>query len=43
VLHVVDAASAEAIHQKLAEDNWTQNGMLETISIERWTILLGGR
>jgi uncharacterized protein len=42
VLHVVDAPSEEAIHARLAEDNWTQNGMLETVSVERWTILLDG-
>jgi uncharacterized protein YciI len=42
VLHVVDAPSKEAIHARLAEDNWTQNGMLETVSVERWTILLDG-
>jgi uncharacterized protein YciI len=42
VLHVVDAPSGEAIHARLAEDNWTQNGMLETVSVERWTVLLDG-
>ena len=36
--------SAEAIHARLAEDNWTQNGMLETGSVERaGRILLDGR
>ena len=43
VLHVVFAPSAEAVHARLAQDNWTQNGMLETVSVERWTILLDGR
>ena len=43
VLHVVDAPSEEAIHERLADDNWTQNRMLETVSVERWTILLDGR
>ncbi len=43
VLHVIDAPSEEAIHARLAEDNWTQNGMLETVGVERWTILLDGR
>ena len=43
VLHLVEAPSAEAVHDRLAEDNWTQNGMLETVSVERWTILLDGR
>jgi uncharacterized protein YciI len=42
VLHVVDAPSAEAVHERLATDNWTQNCMLETVSVERWTILLDG-
>jgi uncharacterized protein YciI len=43
VLHVIQAPSAAAVHERLAEDNWTQNGMLETVSVERWTILLDGR
>jgi uncharacterized protein YciI len=43
VLHVVEAPSKEAIHERLAADNWTANGMLETVSVERWTILLDGR
>jgi uncharacterized protein YciI len=43
VLHIVDAASEETIHERLAQDNWTQNGMLTTVSVERWTILLDGR
>jgi uncharacterized protein YciI len=42
VLHVVRAESKEAIHPRLAEDNWTRNGMLETVSVEGWTILLDG-
>ena len=42
VLHIVDASSAESVHERLANDNWTRNGMLETISVERWTILLDG-
>ena len=42
VLHVVRAESKEAVHTRLAEDNWTQNGMLETVSVEGWTTLLDG-
>jgi uncharacterized protein YciI len=42
VLHVVRAESREAIHARLAEDDWTRNGMLETVSVEGWTILLDG-
>jgi uncharacterized protein YciI len=40
VLHVVRAGSSEAVRARLAEDNWTQNGMLETVSVEGWTTLL---
>ncbi len=43
VLHIVSAESPEAVHERLAEDPWTANGMLETRSVERWTILLDGR
>jgi uncharacterized protein YciI len=43
VLHVIDAPSKEAIESRLAEDPWTENGMLETVSVEEWTILLDGR
>jgi hypothetical protein len=43
VLLVCDAPSAEAIHARLADDNWTQDGRLETVGVERWTILLDGR
>jgi uncharacterized protein YciI len=40
VLLIVGAPSEEAIRERLAEDPWTTNGMLQTASIERWTILL---
>jgi uncharacterized protein YciI len=43
VLHIVEAPSKEAVHARLAEDNWTQDGKLETVSVEAWTILLDGR
>jgi uncharacterized protein YciI len=42
VLHVVEAPSKEAVRERLADDNWTANGMLETVSVEGWTILLDG-
>jgi uncharacterized protein YciI len=42
-LHVVEAPSEQAVHDRLARDNWTANGMLTTVSVERWTILLDGR
>jgi hypothetical protein len=43
VLHVVDAPSEQAVHDRLAADNWTRDGRLETVSVEAWTILLDGR
>jgi uncharacterized protein YciI len=43
VLHIVEAPSAEAVHERLAEDNWTQDGKLETVSVEGWTVLLDRR
>ena len=43
VLHIVSAPSEEAIEERLAEDPWSANGMLRTVSIERWTILLDAR
>jgi uncharacterized protein len=43
VLLVVDAPSEEAVHDRLAQDNWTANGMLRTVSVEGWTIFLDGR
>jgi uncharacterized protein YciI len=43
VVHIVEAPSEQAIHEQLAEDNWTQDGKLETVSVERWTVLLDGR
>jgi uncharacterized protein YciI len=42
VLHVVLANDADEIERRLAEDPWTPNGLLRTVGIERWTVLLGG-
>jgi uncharacterized protein YciI len=41
-LHAIEAPSEEAIRERLAQDNWAQNGMLQIKSIEPWTILLDG-
>lgn len=41
-LHVVAAPSEDALRAQLAEDPWASNGMLRPVSIERWTVLLGG-
>jgi uncharacterized protein YciI len=43
VLHLVRADSEDEIRARLDQDPWTPNGMLRTVSIERWTILLDGR
>lgn len=43
ILHAIEAPSEEAVLQRLAEDNWAQNGMLTVKSVEAWTILLDGR
>jgi uncharacterized protein YciI len=43
VLHIVRAQSEQAIHDRLAEDNWTQDGRLETVSVEGFTVLLDSR
>ena len=43
VLLVLDTESEDAIRERMADDPWWQNGMLEPIRIERWTILLDGR
>jgi uncharacterized protein YciI len=43
VLHAISAPSEDAVRERLAEDNWHQNGMLTITSIEPWTILLDGR
>lgn len=42
VLHVVEAADEGAITARFAEDPWTPMGLLKTISIEPWTVLIGG-
>jgi uncharacterized protein YciI len=43
VLHIVDAPSKDAVHERLEADNWTRDGKLETVSVESWTVLLDGR
>lgn len=42
VLHVVEAESEAEIRDRLAADPWEPNGMLTTVRVERWTILLDG-
>ena len=43
VLLIIEAESEEAIRERLSHDPWTPNGMLVTVGIERWTVLLDGR
>jgi uncharacterized protein YciI len=42
VLHAIEAASEAEVRDRLAQDNWAQNGMLTIAAIEPWTILLDG-
>jgi len=42
VLHVVEAPDADGVERIMAEDPWTPLGLLRTLSIEPWTVLLGG-
>jgi hypothetical protein len=43
ILHAIEAPSAKAVRERLAQDIWHQNGMLTITSIEPWTVLLDGR
>ena len=43
VLHIVDAESEDTVHARFADDIWTKTGMLKTVRVESWTILLDGR
>jgi hypothetical protein len=43
ILHLIEAPSKDAVRERLAQDNWQQNGMLTISSIDSWTILLDGR
>ncbi len=41
VMHVVLAPDADAVEARMAADPWTPMGMLRTVSVELWTVLLG--
>ena len=41
VLLIFDADSEATIHARLDADPWTPTGMLSTVSLERWNVLLG--
>jgi uncharacterized protein YciI len=42
VMQVVSAPDRDAIEIRMAEDPWTPMQLLNTVSIEPWTVLLGG-
>lgn len=42
VMHIVSARDGDAINTRMAEDPWTPMHMLSTVSIEPWTVPLGG-
>ncbi len=42
VMHVIDAPGTDAIELRLAQDPWTPMRLLTTVSVEPWTVLLGG-
>jgi uncharacterized protein YciI len=42
-LIVVDAPSLEVVTYRLGTDPWVPMGLLRTVSIEPWEILLGGQ
>lgn len=41
VLLIFNAENEEQIQERLNEDPWTPMGLLRTLSIQRWNILLG--
>jgi uncharacterized protein YciI len=41
VLLIFDADSESAVNARLEDDPWTAMGVLSTVSIERWEVLLG--
>jgi uncharacterized protein YciI len=42
VLQVVSAPDRDAIETRMAEDPWTPLHLLRIVSIEPWSVLLGG-
>ena len=42
VMLVVDAPDRDTIEARMADDPWTPMRLLRTVSVEPWTILLGG-
>ena len=42
-LLVVRASSPDDVHSRLAEDPWTQSGLLVTRQVSAWTLRIGAR
>lgn len=42
VLLIFDADSETAVTARVEDDPWTATGVLSTVSIERWEVLVGG-
>ena len=42
VMFVVRAPDGDAVETRMAQDPWTPMHLLTTVSIEPWTVLLGG-
>ncbi len=40
-LLLVHAQNEDQIHQRLSEDPWSHNGLLQTTEVRRWTLRLG--
>jgi len=42
VMHIVDAPDTGEIEVRLSQGPWTPMRLLKTVSVEPWTVLLGG-
>jgi len=42
VMHVIRAPDPKTVEARMADDPWTRMHLLTTVSIEPWTVLLGG-
>jgi uncharacterized protein YciI len=43
VLLIIDSPSEDALRTRLAADPWSEAGLLEIGSVDRWTVLLDSR
>lgn len=41
IMHVIEARDAQAVEQRMDEDPWTPMNLLQTISLDPWTVLIG--